>query len=300
MTTAAKGLLFALLAVSIFALQDGLSKHLASRYPPVLVVMIRYWAFALFVVALAARRRGGLAAAARTKRPALQIFRGAFLALQVVIAITAFAQVGLVNTHAVFASAPLMVAALSMPVLGERVGWRRWAAIGAGLFGVLLILKPGAAVFDPKVMLAVAAALGMAIYGVATRLASRDDPAATSFFYTGVAGAAAITLIGPFHWAPIAGSDWPFMALLCLTGTAGHYFLIRAFELLDAVVVVPFGYIQLVLASAIGVFVFGEGVDALTALGAAIIVGAGLFTAWRESVARGRAGPAAAAAALRD
>ncbi|SES70128.1 DMT family transporter [Oceanicella actignis] len=283
MSPAARGLSFAALAITIFAVQDGLSKALAAEHPPLLIVMIRYWAFALFVVLMAARRPGGLRAAARSARPVLQILRSTLLAAEVVVAITAFATVGLVATHSIFASAPLVVAALSVPLLGEQVGWRRWTAILVGLFGVLLILKPGAEVFDPRILIAVAAMIAMALYGVLTRLASRSDPSQVSFFYTGVAGAAALTLVGPFYWQPLAPEHWPLMGALCVTGIAGHYFLIRAFEALPAVVVQPFSYLQLVLASMIGIWFFGESPDALTILGAAIIVGAGLFTAWREA-----------------
>jgi drug/metabolite transporter (DMT)-like permease len=284
-----RGIMFALIAVIIFAAQDGLSKHLASNYPPIFVVTVRYWAFAIFVLALSARRPGGIRAAARTAHPWLQIGRGALLSFQVVVAITAFAKVGLAQSHAIMASAPLIVAALSMPILGEPVGWRRWLAIAVGLGGILLILRPGLGAADLNVLYAVAGAIGMAAYGLMTRLAGRYDGPDTSFFYTGVAGAAAITLIGVWSAENMTPGDWGWMALLCVTGMSGHYFLIRAFTLSSAVVVQPITYLQLVLATFIGIFMFGEQVDRLTILGAAIVVGAGLFTAWRESIAKRRA-----------
>ncbi|WP_454849154.1 DMT family transporter [Rhizobium binxianense] len=284
MKSKTQGYSFVLLAITIFSLQDGISKHLASHYPPVFVTMIRYWAFALFTVLLAARMHGGLKVTARTKRPFLQATRGVLLAVQVVIAITSFAIIGLAHSQAIFAGTPLLIALLSMPILGERVGWRRWTAIGAGLFGVLLILKPEGGFFDVKLLLAVLGCFLFAFYVIATRLVSRDDSSTTSFFYTGIAGAAVMTLIGPFYWTSMAPWDWGWMALLCLTGISSHYFLIRAYDILDAAAVQPLTYLQLVYASVMGVVVFGETLSTNMIIGSVIVVAAGIFTIWREHV----------------
>jgi len=284
MTSKRTGYIFVLLAISIFSIQDAISKHLGGLYPPVLITMIRYWAFAAFAIALAARSRGGLSAAAKTKRPVLQILRGVLLAFQIVIVIFSFATVGLAHSQAIFSSGPLFVALLSMPILGERVGWRRWTAIIIGLLGVLLILKPGGGNFDLKLLIPISSSLIFAIYVISTRLVSRDDTAMTSFFYTGVAGAVAITAVGPFYWTPLALQDWAWMLLLCITGTTSHFFLIKAYELLDAAEVQPLTYLQLVFASIIGVVIFGETIGLNVIAGSAIVVCAGIFTVWRESV----------------
>jgi len=278
------GYAFTLLAITIFCLQDAISKHLGSLYPPVFVAMIRFWAFAGFVTIIGARGKGGLHAAAGTRRPVLQILRGALLAFQIVVVITAFATVGLARSQAVLASTPIFVALLSMPLLGERVGWRRWSAIAAGLSGVLIILSPDGGSFEPSLILPLAAALMFALYVIATRLVSRTDTAATSFFYIGVAGAAAITLVGPFYWTHLAPVDWMWMTLLCITGMSSHYFLIRAYDLLDAAAVQPLTYLQVVLAAGVGATVFGETISLHMIVGSAIVVGAGIFTLWRESV----------------
>ena len=133
----------------IFAVQDGVSRHLASEYNTFMVVMIRYWFFALFVLSISHRREGGIARVARTRQPVLQIGRGVLLAAEICVMVYAFTLVGLIDSLAVFTAYPLLVAALSGPILGERVGWRRWIAIAAGFVGVIVILNPSSGVFDP-------------------------------------------------------------------------------------------------------------------------------------------------------
>ena len=144
-----RGIWLMIAAMVVFAAQDGVSKHLATHYSPVFVTMIRYWFFAVFVIALSARRAGGLRRVAQTRFPLLQIMRGALLALEIVVMITAFALLGLVESHAIFAGYTLIVTALSGPVLGEKVGWRRWSAIGVGFVGVLSSCAPARACWTP-------------------------------------------------------------------------------------------------------------------------------------------------------
>ncbi|APE42179.1 EamA family transporter [Sulfitobacter alexandrii] len=270
----------------IFAVQDGLSRHLASEYNVLMVVMIRYWFFAAFVMAVASRRAGGIRAAAQTTQPVLQAFRGILLASEICVMVLAFTILGLVESHAVFTCYPLLVAALSGPILGESVGWRRWAAIAVGFVGVLIILQPGMGVFDPAALIPLLAAAMFAVYGLLTRYAAKADNTATSFFWTGVAGAVTMTLAGIWFWEPMTGPDWLVMACLCVTGISGHWLLIRVYEVAEASAVQPFAYFQLAFASVIGLSFFGEEVRANVIAGAAIIVAAGLFTFWRERLQR--------------
>ena len=278
------GILLMSASALIFSMQDGFSRVLGAEYPPVLVVMIRYWVFAAFVIVLVSRQPGGLRRAVRTKRPLTQIARGVLLVLEVVVMVEAFVRLGLVETQAVFIAYPLLVAALSGPVLGEKVGWRRWAAIGIGFSGILVILQPGGGVMRIESLLPFLAAFMFALYGLLTRHVSRDDPSIVSFFWTGVAGAVAITLIGIWDWRWLAPVDWIWMAGLCICGMSSHYLMIRAYELAEASALQPFAYTQLVWASLIGVFVFGEVLRPSVVLGAMIVVLAGLFTLWRARV----------------
>lgn len=288
--SARKGLLFALIAITTFALQDGITKHLGTHYPPVFIVMIRYWAFAAFVVIWAMGRPGGLRRTASSASIWLQLARGALLGCQIVVATTAFAVVGLAPTMALFAAAPLVVAALSVPVLGEKVGWRRWSAIGAGFIGVLIIVRPGPALLQSDIWISVVAMLGIAAYGVMTRLCGRVDSASTSFFYTAIGGFLVVSLVGPFFWTSLTPADWVWMAILCVTGASGHYFLIKALEATDAVVIQPVNYVQTVLGTFTGVIIFGEILEWPVVIGAAIVIAAGLFSAWREAVRAGKLG----------
>ncbi len=137
----------------IFAAQDGISRYLGATYSPIFVIMLRYWFFAVFVVVICARAPGGLAGAVRTKRPWTQAFRGVLLAAEVIVTVEAFVRLGLINTHAIFACYPLLISALAGPVLGEKVGWRRWAAVAVGFLGILIVLKPGSGVFTAEAAL---------------------------------------------------------------------------------------------------------------------------------------------------
>ena len=280
------GYLFALLAFTIFATQDAISKHLSDHYPPLMITMIRYWAFAGFAVIITSRAKGGLRQGITTKRPLVQIFRGVLLALQIVVSLLSFRAAGLLHSQAIFSATPLLVAMLSVPVLGEAVGWRRWTAIVVGLCGVLIILNPRADGIDATLILPLIAASMNAVYSVSTRLVSREDPATTSFFYLGVAGAAIMIVVGPFYWTNLAPVDWAWIVLLCATGISSHFCLIKAYDHLDAVLVQPISYFQLVLASFYGVLIFHETLRLNLVIGSLIVVAAGLFTIWREAAVR--------------
>jgi drug/metabolite transporter (DMT)-like permease len=280
------GILLMLATTFVFATQDGISRHLASEYNVLMVVMIRYWFFAAFVMAVAARKSGGLRKAATTVQPLLQTVRGLLLAAEVCVMVLAFTLLGLVESYAVFISYPLIIAALSGVVLGERVGWRRWTAIGVGFIGVLIVLQPGFRVFSPAALIPLLSALMFALYGLLTRFAARKDSTATSFFWTGTVGAVFMTVIGIWFWEPMTAPDWIWMGALCVTGALGHWLLIRCYEVAEASAVQPFAYFQLVFGSAFGIFIFGETIATNVAIGAAVVIAAGLFTLWRERVAR--------------
>jgi len=278
------GIWLMVLATFVFAAQDALSRYLASTYNVLLVVTIRYWFFAVFVIALSARRPGGVRAIAVTRRPLLQIARGLLLAAEVCVMVLAFTYLGLIDSLAIFICYPLLIAALSGPMLGEHVGWRRWIAITLGFVGILIVLGPGLTVFSPYALIPLLSACMFALYGILTRMAARHDGSDTSFFWTGIVGAVGMTLVGIWHWEPMTMQDYGRMAILCVSGALGHWLLIRAYELAETGVLQPFAYLHLIWGSAIGILVFGEDLRQNVVLGTVIVVGAGLFTLWRERV----------------
>ena len=276
-----------ILTMFIFSAQDGLSKLLAESYHPIFVVLIRFWAFAAFVVVLSQIKFGGPVKSAKTKKPFVQFLRGLLLVSQIALITYSFAELGLAETHAIMAVYPLIIAAMGAFVLKENVSVSQWIAIAVGFIGVLVILQPGEGVFDIKALIPLVCAVMFATYGVLTRWVGGFDQPNTSFFYTGIAGAIGITLIGPFFWESMATPDWIWMAILCVTGAAGHFCLIKAYEFAQAAELQPYAYLQLVLTSLIGLLIFDEILDLPLIIGSALVVGAGLY-----ALLRGRAKPA--------
>lgn len=277
-----KGIWLMILTTAIFAIQDGLSRHLSGEYNVFMIITIRYWVFAAIVIVWSTRRAGGFRAAAATGQPWLQGFRGVLLAVEICTLVAAFVILGLIESHAVFACYPLVIAALSGPVLGERVGWRRWTAICIGFVGILVILQPGIAVFSPAALIPMAGALMFALYSLLTRYAARQDSSATSFFWIAWVGALVLTPAGLWSWEPMRHEDLIWLVLLCIFAPLGHYCLILCYEVAEASAVQPFAYLQLIFATGIGLVVFGESLEANVAIGAAIVVSAGVFTLLRE------------------
>jgi drug/metabolite transporter (DMT)-like permease len=269
------------MTVFVFAAQDGITKVLVRDYSPAQVIMVRFWAFAIFAVVYA-HMRGGLGRAIRSKTPVLQIFRSVLLILQMMVFALGLRYMGLADAHALFATYPLIATALAVPILGEHVGWRRMAAVGVGFIGALVIIRPGLTVFDPTGFILLAAALGFSTYSLLTRRASFRDGFSTSIFYLGIFGAIAATAIGLPFWKTPTGDDLILLLILSSTGIIGHLFLIKSLEFAPATLLQPFNYTSLVWASLIGFAVFGEIPDGWTIAGAAIIVGAGVYVVWRE------------------
>ncbi|MBL9073354.1 DMT family transporter [Tabrizicola sp.] len=278
------GIWLMIVTTLVFAVQDGISRHLGSHYHVTMVVMVRFWFFALFAIVMAARAQGGIKAATQSALPLVQVARGIVLVAEIAVMLVAFVKLGLIEAHAVFTCYPLLVAALSGPILGEKVGWRRWSAILVGFVGVVIILEPGFGVFSPWALVPLLSATMFAVYGLLTRYVARKDSASVSFFYTGVVGAVVMTPFGLMHWSWMTPADWGWMGLLCCTAALSHWLLIKSLAVAEASDVQPFAYLQIVWAAAIGLFVFGETLRVNVAIGAGIVVAAGIFTLWRQRV----------------
>ncbi len=264
----------------LFACMDAGSKQLAESYAIVQILWLRFLSL-LVIAAWLARRRGGNAAL-RTRHFWLQGARSLLLVVEIGLFILTITKLPLANAHAILAVTPLLVTALSVPLLGERVGIRRWSAIGVAFVGMLIILRPGLAVVHPMAPLALLCALMFALYQILTRIASRDDPPLTTLFYTAVIGTIGLTVIGPFFWTTPDARGWALFALVACLGASGHFLLIKALQLAPASVLQPFSYTTLIWATTVGFLVFGNLPDLATVVGAAIIAASGLYSFARE------------------
>jgi drug/metabolite transporter (DMT)-like permease len=277
-----KGILLMIAAVAAFAAQDGFSRYLAGGYNTLMVVMVRYWVFAGFVVFLALRRPEGFKTAIRSTRLGAHILRSLLLVSEICIIVYGYTLIGLIESHAVFAICPLLVVALSGPVLGERLTWQRWAAVGVGMAGVVIILRPGTGVFSWPALLPLISALFFATYSVLTRLTTRDEPTFPAFFWPGVIGAVIMTVIGLPQWQPIVGTDAVFLGIYACISILSHWLLLKCYEAAEASSVQPFAYLQIVFVSIIGITIYGETLALPVVIGTALIVAAGIYALWQE------------------
>lgn len=282
MTQNTKGIWLMIAAVASFAAQDGFSRHLADTYNTLMVVMVRYWVFAGFVIFLALRRPEGFAAAIRSDRIGAHVARSVLLVAEICLIIYGYTLIGLIESHAVFAICPLLVVALSGPVLGEKISWRRWSAVAVGMIGVLIILRPGSGVFSWASLLPFASAALFATYSVLTRLTTRGENTFPAFFWPGVIGAILMTAIGLPHWQPIEGTDRLFLAIYAAISVLSHWLLLKCYEAAEASAVQPFAYLQIVFVSIIGIVIYGEHLAPQVVAGTLLIVAAGVYALLRS------------------
>jgi drug/metabolite transporter (DMT)-like permease len=222
----------------------------------------------------------------RSTRPLLQVFRGLGLLCSSIFFIMALGYLPIAEATATGFISPLFVTGLSVLFLGEKVGLRRWTATIAGLLGVLIIVRPGTAAFQPGTIFPIISALGWATALVLTRKISGADRAITTMAFSAITGFLVLSVIVPFYWIV---PSWTQIALgvgIGVAATVGHWIVVLAFRYADASVLAPFSYVQLVWVTLIGFFLFGEVPDAVTFAGAAIIIASGVYTAHRERVRR--------------
>ena len=278
------GILFIVSAVLCFSIMNGITKYLSEFYNVITLNMFRYWFFAVFLFFINSNKNKSIVIVSKSKNRLLQTFRGSMLAIQMCFAHYCFLKLGLIETSAIFAVGPLMVTALSIIFLNEKVGWQRLVAIAFGFIGIMIILRPGMKVFDPLSILALACALSYAVYQILTRFVSNFDTSETSFFYTGITGAIILSFIGPFFYIDVLKSDWILILMICFLGTSAHYFVIKAYHYSEASLLQPFNYLQLVVVSLIGMIFFNETLEIPVLIGSLMVVSAGLFTFWRSGL----------------
>ena len=268
-------------AMFIFATQDAITKLLADSFDVPQILLVRFAFYALFAVAYSARKKP-LREILKSEVPLLQIGRSLLILVEIGLFIVTIRFLSLAEIHALLATFPLMVTAIAAVFLREPVGIRRWAAVGAGFIGVLVILRPGVEALQPGALLALLTAFMFAGYNVMTRLVARHDDGETSTVYMALIGAVVMACIGPFYWRGPTMEEWLWLACLSCTATAGHFLLIKALEAAPASTLQPFNYTLLVFASIIGYLVFDNLPDIWTVVGATIVVSSGLYTIYRE------------------
>ena len=276
------GITLMVITTFMFSSMDGVSRYLAENNNVFTLVTMRYWfiAFVMMVTCLSIKNR--VSDILNTKQPYIQFSRGVILSLNNCLVVYTFTLLGLVETHAIIACYPLIVAGLSVPFLGERFGWRRWMAIFTGFIGVIIILRPNTNVITEGSIFAIIGAIMFAVYLILTRYVSRSDTAITSFFWTGIGGTVTMSLISLFIWDDILKEDYLWLLIMCVLSAGSHFMMVKTLQVAEASVVQPFSYLQLVFGSIIGVTIFSESIDLMIIVGALVVIGSGLFTTWRE------------------
>ena len=276
------GITLMVITTFMFSSMDGVSRYLAEKNNVFTLVTMRYWFIALVMMVTCFFIKNRVSNILNTKQPYIQFSRGVILSLNNCLVVYTFTLLGLVETHAIIACYPLIVAGLSVPFLGERFGWRRWMAIFTGFIGVIIILRPNTNVITEGSIFAIVGAIMFAVYLILTRYVSRSDTAITSFFWTGIGGTVTMSIISLFIWDDILKEDYLWLLLMCVLSAGSHFMMVKTLQVAEASVVQPFSYLQLVFGSIIGVTIFSESIDLMIIVGALVVIGSGLFTTWRE------------------
>jgi len=274
------GITLMIVGVASLCVNDAIAKILTVSYSPVQILFLRN-VIALPFALLIAWKMGG-AAAWRSYRPLAHLARGVLWIGATILFFTSIMHLGLAEATALIFVAPLFITAISAMFLGEHVGWRRWLAVLAGFLGVLVIVRPGGATFQLVSLLPVATAFVYALLMLSARWVDSRESVWTLLLYLTGAGALLSAFIVPFVWVPVRLEDLWLFAAIAIFGTAGMTMMTQAFRLASAVVVAPLDYTALVWATALGWLFWNEIPDALTFVGAAIIIVSGVVIIVRE------------------
>ncbi|HDR27888.1 DMT family transporter [Rhodovulum sp.] len=279
-----RGAGLALAGFAVFSLHDAVVKALGAHYHAIQIVFFSVLiGFPLVVLMLIRERDGSL----RPRRPFWTALRTVAVMATMLSAFYAFSAIPFAQAYAIIFATPLIITALSVPILGERVGLRRWAAVVLGLIGVLIVLRPGAdAGLGPGHLAALVAAGAGALVAVIMRKIGNEERSAVLLLYPMLANAAVTGCLLPFVYQPMAIAHLGGMGLVALGALGGMLLMILAYRAGEAGAVAPMQYSQMLWAVGLGMLLFDETPDAATMLGSAVIVASGLFVFLREG--RGR------------
>ncbi len=280
-----RGILCILAATLFFMALDTMNKTFVRYLPPVEVGWGRTLAQLVLMTVVFAPRMG--ARLVRTRKPALQFARGMAIVVSSTCAIAGLRLLPLADAIAIANTQSLLVVILSVPLLGEKVGPRRWAAVLIGFAGVLIVAQPGGGGSFLGMLLMLGAATSMALYLIMTRRMGLDEHPVAALYLVCLTGTIALTVALPFVWVtPMHWWLYAGMAASGLCGGLGHYFMARAFMLGPASTLAPFNYVTLIWATIVSWSVFGDTPPLTTLAGMAVIAAAGLYTAYRENQLR--------------
>ena len=276
------GIAFLIAANALTAIIDTVAKHLSADMHPVQVVWGYFLAIAVLLAAYAVGARLPPRRLLATRRLALHLVRSALLVATIAALFVGLAHMPLADTIAITFMAPLFVTVLAGPLLGERVGVRRYAAVVAGLAGVAIIVQPGAGLASWAVLMPLLSALSFAGFQIATRRLAATEATMATLYHTGFGGLAWISLfVWPF-WTPLSLADAATLLAIGALGVGAHVFMIKAFEAAQASLLAPFNYAKLVWGAGLGFVVFGDIPGAPVIAGSAVVIGSGIYVFWRE------------------
>lgn len=273
------GIGFMLVAVFLFALNSAAGKWLVATYPVGEFMLIRSSFTLLFLSPFI--WHAGRAAFANAPRPGLQVVRVVLAAVEVAMFFWAVSYLPLADTTTFYLAGPIYVTALSVLLLSERVGWRRWTAVLVGFIGVVIALRPSSSSFTLPALIALAGSVMYALVMITTRmLRQTNDIMLMATYFIGAVAFGVVTV--PFGWVAPTVTDVLFLAAVGFSNIVAQFCVIRSLKLASASVVVPYQYTLIVWSVVFGWLMFAELPDAYTVVGAVIIVAAGLYIFWRE------------------
>ncbi|ROM91673.1 DMT family transporter [Pseudomonas brassicacearum] len=275
-----KGILLIVVATFLFSTHDALSKYLSGFYPVIMVVWARYLVHTLLMAGIFLPQSG--LRVLRTKRPLLQLLRALCLLGTSLLFTTGLLFIPLAEATAVNFLAPVLVTALSVPLLGERVTRGQWLAVMCGFIGVLIIVHPGGDLFTPAVLLPFCSALFFCFYQLLTRKLSEVDSPTTSNFFAGLCNTLVMSALVPMFWQVPSFTHGLLMLALGGCGMTAHLLLTQAFRHAAPALLAPFGYCQIVFAGLLGWLLFSHTPSLTTVIGIAIICLSGLAAAWQQ------------------
>lgn len=280
-----KGVLFALLGFAVFSTHDTVIKYLGASYAPFQILffsVLLSFPFATLML-LSDREADTL----RPNNPGWVATRTAAGVVTGSAAFYAFSVLPLAQVYAFIFAAPLLITVLSIPVLGERVGLHRWAAVVLGLVGVMIVLRPGSEALTLGHIAGLVAAAGSATVSVITRKVGREERAAVLMLYPMMANVLIMGCILPFVYKPMPVEHLGLLAIVAFLGFIGGLCVIAAYRFGDAAIVAPMQYSQIIWGAFFGFVLFSEVPDQATGLGAGVIILAGLYVVLRESLGGG-------------